>query len=282
MIKRDLFIMLGSLCTAVSIRFFLLEHEFISGGISGIALMIQYLLRQVGFEKNILGLLIFVINIPIFIVGYRFIDRDFIVRSLVGMASLTVIFLPLVSRATNFLRVDDPMLAAIYAGVLSGVGAGIILKNRGSQGGTDIIAFILKKYYSVNIGTVLFGFNLVIVLIASVLFGVERGMYTLIAMFVSSAVLDKVIAGFDRRKALFIITSREEEVAHKIMKDIGRGVTILQGEGAFTHYEKKVLYTIVSLWQLAKVKYIVEQIDENAFISVMDAAEVLGNGFKPT
>lgn len=278
-IKSDLLILLGSCFSAISIRYFLIEHGFLTGGVSGIALIIQYLMNKLGIQIQVVGYLIFIMNIPIFVMGYRFIDREFIYKSMVGTISLALVFLPFFSALPNVIQIRDSMLIVIYAGVLNGLGSGIIMRNRGSLGGTDIIAFILKKYYSINIGTVSFILNVIIVALSSLLFGLEKALYTFIFIFISSSVTDKVLAGIDRRKALYIITDQEEKVAHRIMKEIGRGVTILNAQGGFTHYEKRVLYTIVSIWQLAKVKDIVQEVDPTAFMSVMDTVEVLGKGF---
>jgi len=282
MIKRiqdDLIILFGSLFSAIAIQYLLEQHSFLSGGVSGVALMIQYIMNKYGLHTQVVGYLIFIINIPIFAIGYRFVDREFIYKSLLGVISLSLVFLPILSKMPIKIQIQDPMLVAIYAGVINGFGSGMIMRKHGSHGGVDIIAYALKEYYYMDIGIVLFAFNGFIVVISSLLFGLEKALYTLIFLFISSLIMDKVLAGIDSRKAVFIITDKEEIIVHRIMKEIGRGATILKGQGAYTHYEKKILYTIVSIWQLAKVKYIVKEVDAHAFMSVMDSVEVLGKGF---
>jgi uncharacterized membrane-anchored protein YitT (DUF2179 family) len=172
------------------------------------------------------------------------------------------------------------MLACIYAGVMNGIGLGIVLKNRASQGGIDIIAVIFKKYFSMSIGNTSLIINIIIVVVASFITNLNLAMYTLITMYIASTVIDRIQQGFDIRKSVMIITTKEKEVAEEIFNRLVRGVTYLEGEGAYTGDKKRVIYCIVSTNQLAKLKQIVREIDENAFITVSDTAEVMGQGFK--
>lgn len=266
-------IILGSAISSVAFNLFIMPNKLLSGGVSGISLILNYL-----FNTNT-GLMFFVFNIPIFILGYRYVDREFIVLSLVGTVSFAVGI-----EVFAFLRgsvvVEDVLLACIYAGVLNGIGLGIVLKNRASQGGIDIIGVILKKYLSVNIGTTSMIINTIIVVISSFITSLNLAMYTLISMYVASTVLDKVQQGFDKKKSVMIVTAKEKLVAEQIFKRLDRGVTFLEGEGAYTGDKKKVIYCIVSLNQLAKLKQIVRDLDDKAFITINDAAEVMGHGFK--
>lgn len=265
-------ILIGSVISGISFNAFIMPHKLLSGGISGIALIINYL---TGINP---GMMIFILNIPIFILGYKFVDKEFIVLSLIGMTSFSFFI-----DAFSFLRgmniVDDIMLSSLYGGILNGVGMGIVFRNRASQGGIDIIAVIVKKYMSVNIGSTSLIINFIIVTIASFIYGLKPALYTLIAMYVASQVLDKVQEGFDIRKQVIIISDKEDEVVKEIIKRLHRGVTFLDGEGAFTGSKKRVVYCIVTLNQLAKLKQIVREIDAAAFMAVSDTAEVLGRGF---
>ena len=266
-------ILLGSLIASIAVNAFLIPHHLLSGGVSGVAIMIEYL---TGIPA---GVLFLVLNIPIFVFGYNQVDRDFITASLVGMSSFSL-FLVLTKGIGSFLTVDDTMLASIFGGVIFGLGVGLAFRSRGSQGGIDIIAVVLRRRYSMNIGSVLMGINAIIITIASALYGLKPGMFTLIAMFISSLVVDRVQEGFDRKKSVFIVTNKFQEVADAILRDLHRGVTFLLGEGAFTHGGKKVIYCIVTITQLAKLKHIVSGIDPEAFMTVSDTAEVLGRGFR--
>jgi len=267
-----LLILVGGMIGGISFNVFLIPHRLLSGGVSGIALILNYLL---GVNP---GIMIFVLNIPIFLLGYKFVDKEFILLSLVGMTAFSVSI-----DAFSFLRdivyIEDILLSCLYGGVLNGIGMGIVFRNRASQGGIDIIAVIAKKYFSMNIGSTSMMLNFFIVAVGSVFYGLKPAMYTLVLMYVASNVTDKVIQGFGRSKSVIIITDKEQKVADEILKQLGRGVTYLEGEGAYTGNKKKVVYCIVTMNQLAKLKQIVKEIDDKAFMSVSDTAEVLGHGF---
>ncbi len=266
-------VILGSAISAVSFNLFIIPYKLLSGGISGISLILNYL-----FNINT-GLMIFAFNIPIFVIGYKFVDKEFVFLSLVGMVAFSV-WIEVFSFLQDYALVQDVMLSCIYAGVLNGIGLGIVLRNRASQGGIDIISVIMKKYFSMNIGSTSMIINTCIVVVASFITSLNLAMYTLISMFVCSTVVDKVQQGFDRRKSVMIITDKEDQVAKEIINKLVRGVTYLDGEGAYTGDKKRVVYCIVSLNQLAKLKQIVREVDADAFVTVSDTAEVMGNGFK--
>ena len=170
------------------------------------------------------------------------------------------------------------MLAAIFGGVFNGIGYGLVFRMNGSTGGFDIVGAIIKKFYSFNMGGVIFSFNCLIMIAAAFLFGVAPAMFTLICMFMNAMVTDKVIAGFNSRKAVLIVSDRAEAIAEGIM-EVGRGVTFLHGQGAFTRRERNVVFVVVTLTQVAKVKMIVNAVDKNAFMIIMSANEVMGRGF---
>ena len=268
-----LMIILGSAISGVAFNLFIIPNKLLSGGISGVALILNYL-----FNINT-GLIIFTFNIPIFILGYKYVDKEFIFLSLIGMISFSV-WIEVFTFLKGSVYVPDIMLACIYAGVLNGIGLGLVLKNRASQGGIDIIAVIFKKYFSMSIGSTSLIINIFIVVVASFITNLNLAMYTLITMYITSTVVDKIQQGFNIRKSVMIITSKEKQVAEEIFNRLVRGVTYLEGEGAYTGDRKRVIYCIVSTNQLAKLKQIVREIDENAFITVSDTAEVMGQGFK--
>lgn len=275
--SRAAIIIAGSFIHAVAINELLIPHHLLSGGVGGVAIIIQY---ATGISA---GALILIMNIPIFIIGLKETDRDFIVYSFIGMVSLSLFLILLKNvQLFSFIRVDDIMLAGIFGGAISGIGSGIIFKHRGSLGGTDIIAVIVKKRRSINIGTVIFMINIAIICVASALYGIKPAMYTLLSMYISSTVLDRVQEGFDRKKSVFIVSDNEDKVADAILKKLHRGVTFLYGEGAYTKNEKRIIYCIVTTKQLAELKHIVNDTDPKAFLTVSDAAEVRGKGFENT
>jgi len=271
-IPMIIMIIAGAALGGISFNVFLMPHKLLSGGVSGVALILNYIF---GFNP---GVLVFVFNIPIFLAGYKFVDKEFIALSLVGMTAFSV-FIDMFSFLKDFIYIDDVLLSCVYGGVLNGIGMGIVFRNRASQGGVDIVAVILKKYFSINLGTTSLLINIAVVTLGSYFYGIKLAMYTLVSMYVSSTVLDKVMKGFGSSKSVMIITDKEQQVAETIINTIGRGVTYLEGEGAYTKNKKKVIYCIVTLNQLAKLKQIVREVDNDAFMAVSDTAEVLGHGF---
>ena len=269
---RYLGILCGCLISSSSINLFLVPNHLLSGGIAGIAIIFYYLANLP------IGVQMFLYNIPLFIAAFKTLGRSYTDDVVFG----TVLF-SLCVDATRFLEayapVPDPMLAAIFGGVFNGIGYGIIFRMNGSSGGFDIVAAIVKKYYSFNMGGVIFAFNCVIMSIAAVLFGMMPAMYTLISMYMNSTVTDKVIGGFNHRKAILLISDRTAPIAEGIITEVGRGVTFLHGAGAFTHKQKDVLFVVVNLTQIAKIKLIATAIDPQAFMIVLSANEVMGRGF---
>jgi uncharacterized membrane-anchored protein YitT (DUF2179 family) len=271
--NRILFVLIGSLLTAIGINAFIIPHKLLSGGVSGVAIIIQYLTNIPS------GYLILLLNIPIFLYGMKEVDKEFILFSFIGMVSMSL-FLVITKDVSAYLSVKDILLSSIYGGVISGIGTGIVFKQRASQGGIDIIAVALKRKTGINISTLSFAMNMVVVLLGASISSVEVALYTLLSMYATSSIMDRVIEGFDRKKLLFIVTEKEKEVSEVIMKELGRGITFFYGEGAYTGDRKRVIYCIVPLKQLVRVKKITNDIDPTAFITIVDASEVHGSGFK--
>ena len=272
-VRRIIMIAFGSLLSAIAINSFIIPHKMLSGGITGISLIVQYVSNLPA------GYLILALNVPIFIIGFKAVDWDFIIFSLIGMLSLSA-FLIITKDISMLFKVNDILLSCIYGGVIGGIGAGIVFRNRASQGGIDIIAVIFKKKIGISIASLSFGMNIFVVALGTFIGSIEKAMYTLILMYITSVVIDRVIEGFDRKKMLLIITEKEEEVSNAIMQDLTRGVTFFYGEGAYTGDKKKVLYCIITTAQLSRVKKIISDIDPTSFISIVDASEVAGSGFK--
>lgn len=219
------------------------------------------------------------LNIPLIVISFKKLDKKFTIYTLIGTVSISF-FLIVTSPLKNVLHLKDILLFCIYGGVLNGLGLGIVFTNHGSTGGLDIVSVIVKKKYeNFDIGTISFCVNLGIVSVGAVFFGLSSALYTLVSMYITSLVMDKVIKGFGKKKFILIATEKEEEVSSSIMTNLRRGVTFLYGEGAYTKVDKKILYCVVSLAQLPQLKQLVREIDGNAFISILDAAEVEGKGF---
>lgn len=269
---RYAFTSLGGLICGVAINAFYVPHFLLSGGIAGGAMILHYLLDWP------IGLMIAVGNIPLFYAAYRFMDKAYFLCALYGMVVFTAAI-----DATSFLTampaVDDTMLAAIFGGLVSGVGSGLVFRVNGSLGGSDIIVVLVKKYFAFNVGHVMLGINAVLMAVAAFLFGFKPAMFTLVAMYVGAMTVDKVIAGFNTKKTVLIVSDRSEQIAGAIMNEVGRGVTFMKGQGAFTREDRNLVFVVVSLTQMAKIKPIVDAIDPHALMIVQDAVEVLGHGF---
>lgn len=272
--KDIAFIILGSSITSVGINLFLSHAKLLSGGVTGVALIIQYL---TGFQA---GAAILLLNIPLFILSFFRLDKKFTLYSLIGTVSLSL-FLIITHPISAILNLNDKLLLCLYGGVMNGLGFGIVFTHNGSTGGFDIIAMLLKrKYGHIELGKISFSLNCIIVAVGAAFFGLSNGLYTLTSMFVSSTLVDKVVNGLKRNKMVLVITDKEEEIKVAVMKNLHRGVTFLYGEGAYTHTDRKVLYTIIHLNQMPEMKLIVKEIDPTAFMTIVDASEVEGKGFK--
>ena len=271
-LKQYAGVSLGCLIASCSINLFLVPSHLLTGGATGIAIIFYYL------ADLPIGLQTFLYNIPLLIAAWKLMGREYTIDIIIGTAIFSFCL-----DATRFLNayapLDDVMLAAIFGGVFNGIGYGIVFRMDGSTGGFDIIGAIVKKFYALHMGGVIFAFNCMIMVVAGFLFGVAPAMFTLIMMFINATVTDKVIAGFNSRKAVLIVSEKAEQIAEDIILELGRGVTFLHGQGAFTHKERDVVFVAVTLTQVAKIKFIANDIDPNAFMIIMSASEVMGKGF---
>ncbi len=263
-----LLISIGSALVAVAINGILIPHQFVSGGLVGLSLIIHYI-----FKPLPVGWLYLLMNIPLFVLGWKFVGRRFFYYSIAGM----VIFSAAVAFIKIPLPVQDKILSALFAGIITGIGAGIILKSKGSAGGTDIFSVILLNRFSVRVGNTILFFNVIVLAAASVLFSLDSALYTMIYMYVSTRIVELVLTGLSQRKAVIIISPKWEEISRKILKDIVRGVTFLKGQGAYSGKDENVLYTVVTFRELPRIKEIVRKADPGAFVVVHETLEVMGH-----
>jgi len=260
-------LVLGSLLCGVGVNGILIPHGFVSGGVTGLALVIHYLAPSLS-----VAMIYALANVPLFIAGWFFISRRFFLYSIVG----TLIFSAAVQWAHFPVPVQDKLLAAILAGLIFGTGSGVILKSMGSAGGTDILSVIFLRHFSIRVGTTVLAFNTLVLATAALLFSLEDALYTLIYLYVSTKIVDLVVTGLSQRKAVFIISPRWEKISPRILTEIHRGVTILRGQGAYSQREQQILYTVVTFREVATLKQIVRSEDPAAFVVVSDTAEVMG------
>lgn len=267
-------IFLGTLIASLGINLFLSHAQLLSGGATGIALIIEYIS---GFPS---GISLFFLNIPLFVLSYKKLDRYFTLYSAIGMLSLSV-SLMITKPLSSLININDILLYCLYGGALCGLGYGLIFLRNGSVGGSDIIAMIIRKKNSnFNIGTIGFGINILIVILGAIIFGMPRALYTLISMCVQSIVLDKVIKGFSTKKLMLILTDEEDKIIDFIMSDLHLSVTSLKSTGEFTHENRKMLYCVVTSRQMIALKNEILKKDPKAFFNILDIAEVKGGGFK--
>ena len=264
---------LGSALFAAGFQFFLYPNSIIVGGVSGIAMIINYL---VGLP---VGIMTIVLNIPLFIIAWKHFGGKFIISSLVGMLLSSV--LVDVLAVIDYSRTDDMLLACLIGGAIKGLGLGLIYYAGATTGGTDIIAkFVRLRFPYINFGTIVLLTDAVIIIAFAAIFDrVEAAMYAVIAMFVVSKVIDLVLYGIDNSSVCYIISENSEQLVKDITDKLHRGVTILSGEGAYSHKDKQVLLCVIKRTQIADIRKIIRNIDENAFFIVSDAKNVFGKGF---
>jgi uncharacterized membrane-anchored protein YitT (DUF2179 family) len=261
-------ITLGSVLCAVAVSGILIPHRFASGGVTGLALVIHYLLPSTPVSG-----LYFLLNIPFFAFGWIFVGRRFFFYSIAGM----VIFSGALQWVQVPIAVQDPFLSALLAGIISGAGSGVILKSAGSAGGTDILSVILLKRFSIRVGTTVLAFNTGVLIAASIFSSLESALYTLIYLYVSSHILNLVVTGLSQRKAVFIISSHWEEIRGEILREIRRGVTIIRGQGGYSGREEQILYAIITFRDVPRLKRMIRRVDPVAFVVITDTLEVMGH-----
>jgi uncharacterized membrane-anchored protein YitT (DUF2179 family) len=274
-ILDTLLIFLGCIISSLGVNIFLSHARLLSGGATGIGLLLQY---TMGIP---VGIVVLLLNIPLLIISYRKFDRSFSIYTTIGMLSLSISLI-ITKPLSNLVVLNDLdiLLYCIYGGVLCGVGYGLVFLRNGSTGGTDIITMLIRRKYSnFNIGGLGFSLNLIIIAIGGYISGVPEALYTLISLFIQSIVLDKMLKGFSSKKLLLILTLKEEEIINYVIKDLNRGITSLFAEGEYTHDRKKMLYCIVTSRQMIELKTAIHEIDPTAFITIVDASEVRGRGF---
>ncbi|WP_028130462.1 YitT family protein [Selenomonas sp. AE3005] len=270
-IKKYLMIFVGAVIAAFGLEEFLIPNNVIDGGIVGISIMLETI---TGMS---LGVFLVLLNIPFLFMGYKQIGKNFAIATLVAICFLSVwseIFEPL-QKVT-----DDPFLAAIFGGIIDGLGVGLIIRAGGSLDGTEIVAIIMDKKSVFSVGEVVMFINLFILSSAGLLYGWDKAMYSLVAYFVISKMIDVVIKGLDESYAVMIVTNAHEEITSALNDRLGRGVTLLHGAGGYTGESKEVLYCVVTRLEVDKLKEIVLDKDESAFVTINAVHDIVGGRFK--
>lgn len=261
-----LLIAVGCILCAIAINGILIPQHFATSGITGLALVIHRKVPGIN-----VGIIYFLINMPLFALAWMAVGRRFFFYSLIGMAALSIS----VAVVNIPIHLDDKILNALWAGLISGAGVGITLRSSGSQGGIDILSVMLLKRFSIGIGSTILAVNCLVLLLVALAYSLEAVLYTLIVIYVSTKVATVVITGFSQRKAVIIISPKWQDISHEILKDIRRGVTIIKGEGGFSGNEENILYTVVSIREVGSLKRLVQRIDPDAFVVISQTQEVM-------
>ena len=273
-IRTLIYITIGATVFGTGVQGFIVPHQLLSGGISGLSLIIYYITQGV----LSLGAINFLLNIPVLYAAWRWLGRWHLGVTLFGTLFMSVIINVLAPLSTLELT-HNPIIGGILGGLFSGLGLGIVYRGGGNTGGIDPIALIIRNRFGLQIGSILFGINMMILVAGAIVINIEAAATTLISTYLSAMVTNKVISGFNQRKAMFIISYKPVTICNLIIEKLGRGATILNGEGAYTHQPKQVIMVVVSLLQVARLKAAVEAEDPTAFMVITDAAEVIGTGF---
>jgi uncharacterized membrane-anchored protein YitT (DUF2179 family) len=265
-------ILIGSAIVAITFNVFLLPNQIASGGVSGISTILA---ATIGWEPAFVQ---WAFNVPLFIAGLIFLGMQFGIKTLIG-----TLFLPFVVFMTKNWEpwTQDALLGSICGGIGVGLGLGIVFRGKASTGGTDLAAQIIHKYTNFSLGTCVALIDGLIVLSAAIAFDIEKGLYALIGLYVTSKTIDLVQMGIGRSKMALIITDEETEIRNAILHKLDRGVTRLSGYGGYTDDTKPILMCVIDQTEFTKLKQLVKDVDPKAFVIVMDASEVLGEGFKP-
>jgi len=269
-------ILLGTFLMSIAINMFLKPYTIAPGGLTGIAIVIN---KITGFS---LSFIIISINIPLFILGFKSLGSKGLLKTVLGVSTLTY-FLNITQSLSTIKVTNDVLLASIYGAILIGISLGLIFRIEGSTGGTDLIGLILNKFFpNISVPKLMMFVDIIVVVLSGITNkNLETSLYSALALYIIVRVADAMIAGFSYSKSFLIISNKSADLSASIMDALGRGVTLLEGKGAYTNQNKDVLFVVVGRNQEVSLKQLVTKIDQNAFITVSTVHEVFGKGFKP-
>lgn len=266
-VKKYIYIFIGSIITAIGLEIFLIPNNIIDGGVVGISIMFSAI---TGLP---FGAFLILINLPFLYLGYKHIGKAFAIATTFAVISLSFwssVFLP-VLPVTN-----DYFLAAVFGGIITGTGVGIIIRNGGSLDGTEIVAILTDKKTVFSVGEIVMFINLFILSSASLVFGWDKAMYSLVAYFVIAKMIDVVLKGLEETYSVMIVTSQHTDILNRLMLEMDKGVTVLHGEGGYTKEKRKILYCVVTRLEIDKLKNMVLDIDEGAFVTINPVSDIVG------
>lgn len=263
-------ITVGAIIAAYGVQGFIVPSGLGGGGVGGIALLLYYTF------KLPIGLMTFLLNIPLLVLGWREVNKQFVFKTIWGLVVFSIALD--LFKGVQPIALNDIFLGALYGGVISGISSSLVFHFGGSLGGTDIVSKVIQRKYGVPMGTSALAINGVIIMISWAILGSKATLYTLVTIFVYGRVLDLIQSGVPS-KAITIISDHSEVLVNRIMIDLGRGATFLNGKGAYSNEPKNVIICVVSLPEIGRLKQAVREVDPLAFMIVQNAGEVLGRGF---
>lgn len=269
--KKYISIIIGSLIFAAGLEFFLIPNNILDGGVIGISIIARH---YIGLP---LGVFIFLFNIPFLFLGYKQIGKGFSVASVFGIIVLSV--------ATSYLQkfpplITDPFLACVFGGIILGIGVGLVIRNGGTLDGSEMFSIYATKKLPISVGEMVLGINVIIFIASGFVFSWEAALYSMISYFIASKVMDIIIEGLNDSKSVMIISSNYQVISQEIQDRLGRGVTLLHGEGGYTGHETKIIFCVITRIEESKLKKIVFKNDRGAFLSIGTVSEVSGGNFK--
>nr|WP_156890592.1 YitT family protein [Sporosarcina ureae] len=273
-VRNILLIMLGAALFSFGLVNFTIQHELAEGGFTGITLI---LLFAFNWDPALMNLLL---NIPMFLIGWKMLGRRSFIYTVIGTVAVSIFIKIFMKYEVSIHMEGDLFLVALFAGVFIGVGLGIIFRSGGTTGGSDIIARLVHKKYGVTMGKTMFVFDAAIILLSwAVYLDYRSMMYTLVALFVGARVIDFVQEGAYSARGAFIVTNSPDEIASKIADSMERGVTVFKGYGHFSKENREILYCVVGKNEMIRLKNLITSVDPEAFVSMMEVHDVMGEGF---
>lgn len=263
-------VILGSFIFALAINLFVIPHEFGEGGVTGVTIILYYLFA---FQPWLTSL---IINSCLILIGYKFLGKLTTLYTIIAVASHS--FFLGISHNWS-IQSNEPMINAIFGGLMVGLGIGLIVRAGGTSAGTVILARLMNKYLNWNISYALLFFDLIVAFSCYFIIGAEKLMLTIVMLFVGTKVMDFVVEGLNPKKAVTIISEKQDEIAEQVSHILDRGVTVLTGYGYYTKLPKEVLYTVINKQEVTTLKKIIRKTDKNAFVTIHDARDVFGEGF---
>ncbi|NRD76749.1 YitT family protein [Bacillus sp. BRMEA1] len=270
---KDLWLILfGSLIYAVGVNYFTIPNRLSEGGILGITIVAHYLFNWSP------GVVNFILNALLLVVGYKFFEKRAFTYTLISIAASSI-FMSLTETIEKPLT-HDTLLASIFAGLLVGAGVGFVFRSGGTSGGTTILASLANQFLGWSMGKAVLIMDIVVVTGSVFIIGLEKSMYTLLAVYVGAKAIDFIVEGLDERVAVMIISNSPEKVLENITSKMSRGLTVLDGRGGYTGQNKEVLYIVVNKQEIVQLKNIIQEVDQNAYVTAHNVHEMLGKGYK--